>query len=102
MLCNIPFHPYSLLKDNEFKQTATRNQAKFTLTAKAASSNADNFIKTVNSEGSITKHFNIKDLNSTFNDIDKPFSLFHLNINALSFQSDELESLISKSKITLK
>ena len=40
----------------------------------------------------------MKDLNSTFNDIVSPFSLFHLNINSLSFHFDELESLISKSK----
>ena len=37
-------------------------------------------------------------MNSTFNDIGNPFFLFHLKINFLSFHSDELESLISKSK----
>ena len=32
------------------------------------------------------------------NDIGRPFSWFHLNINSLLFHFDELESLISKSK----
>ena len=66
--------------------------------AKAAMSNAENFIKAINSENNITKYFTIKDLNSTFNDIGNPFFLFHLNINTLPFHFDELESLISKSK----
>ena len=61
-------------------------------------SNTENFIKTINSENNITKYFTIKDLKSTFNVIGNPFSLFHLNINSLSFHFDELESLISKSK----
>ena len=45
-----------------------------------------------------TKYFTIIDLNSTFNNFGNPFSLFHLNINLLSFYFDELESLKSKSK----
>ena len=50
----------------------------------------------------ITKYLTIKDLNYTFNDICKPFFLFHLNINSLSFHFDELQSLISKSKNDFK
>ena len=102
MLCTKTFLPYSLLIDNEFKQTVIGRQVKFTHIAKPAISNTENFIKAINSENNITKYFTIKDLNSTFNDIGSPFSLFHLNINSLSFHFDELESLISKSKMTFK
>ena len=102
MLCTKTFLPYSVLNDNEFKQTVIGKQVKFTHIAKPAISNTKNFIKAVNSEDNITKYFTIKDLNSTFNDIGSPFSLFHLNINSLSFHFDELESLISKSKMTFK
>ena len=92
------FLPYSVLNDNEFKQTAIGKQVKFTHIAKPAISNTENFIKAINSENNFTKYFTIKDLNSAFNGIGNPFSLFHLNINSLSFHYDELESLISKSK----
>ena len=98
MLCTKTFLPYSVLNNNEFKQTVTGKQVKFTHIAKAAISNTENFIKPINSENNITKYFTIKDLNSTFNDNGSPFFLFHLNINSLSFHFDELESLISKSK----
>ena len=98
MLCTKTFLPYSVLIDNEFKQTVIGRQVKFTHIAKPAISNTENFIKAINSENNITKYFTIKDLNSTFNDIGSPFSLFHLNINSLSFHFNELESLISKSK----
>ena len=98
MLCTKTFLPYSVLNDNEFKQTVIGKQVKFTHIAKPAISNTTNFIKAVNSEDNITKYFTIKDLNSTFNDIGSPFSLFYLNINSLSFHFDELEHLISKSK----
>ena len=98
MLCTKTFLPYSLLIDNEFKQTVIGRQVKFTHIAKPAISNTENFIKAINSENNITKYFTIKDLNSTFNDNGSPFFLFHLNINSLSFHFDELESLISKSK----
>ena len=98
MLCTKTFLPYSVLNDNEFKQTVIGKQVKFTHIAKPAISNTKNFIKAVNSEDNITKYFTIKDLNSTFNDIGSPFSLFYLNINSLSFHFDELEHLISKSK----
>ena len=99
MLCTKTFLPYSVLNDNEFKQTDIGKQVKFTHIAKPAISNTENFIKAINSENNFTKYFTIKDLNSAFNDIGNPFSLFHLNINSLSFHYDELESLISKSKI---
>ena len=102
MLCTKTFLPYSVLNDNEFKQTVIGKQVKFTHIAKLAISNNENFIKAINSENNFTKHFTIKDLNSAFNDIGNPFSLFHLNINSLSFHYDELESLISKSNIHLK
>ena len=65
---------------------------------KPAISNNEIFIKAINSENNITKYFIITGMNSTFNDIDSPFSLFHVNINLLSFHFDELESLISKLK----
>ena len=97
MLCTKTFLPYSLLIDNEFKQTVIGRQVKFTHIAKPAISNTENFIKGINSESTTTKYFTIKGLNSTFNDIGSSFSLFHLSINSLSF-FDELESLISKSK----
>ena len=86
------------MNDNEFKQTVIRKQVKFTHIARPAISNTENFIKAINSENNITKYFTIKDLNSTFNDIDSPFSLSHMSINSLSFHFDEMESLISKSK----
>ena len=98
MLCTKTFLPYSVLNDNEFKQKVIGKQVKFTHIAKPAISNTENFIKAINSENNFTKYFTIKDLNSAFNDIDNPFSLFHLNINSFSFHYDELESLISKSK----
>ena len=93
-----PTLSYSTLNDSEFKQTFIRKQVKFTYIAKPAIANTKNFIKATNSENNITKNFTIKDLNSTFNDIDNPFSLFHLNINSLSFHFYGLGSLISKSK----
>ena len=99
MLCTKTFFPYSVLNGNEFKQTVIGKQVKFTHIAKPAITNTDNFIKAINSENNITKYFTVKGLNSTFNDIDNHFSLFHLNINLLPFHFDELESLISKSKI---
>ena len=102
MICTKTFLPYSVLNGNEFKQTVIGKQVKFTDIAKPAITNTENFIKAINSENSITKYFTIKDLNSTFNDIDKHFSLFELNINLLSFHFDELESLISKSKINFQ
>ena len=92
------FLPHSVLNDNEFKQTVIGIQFKFTHIAKPAISNTGKFIKTINSENNITKCFTIKDLNSTFNDIGNPFSLFHLNINSFSFHFDELENLKSKWK----
>ena len=98
MRCTKTFLPYSVLNDNEFKQTVVGRKEKFTHIAKPAICNTENFIKAINSENNVTKHFTIKDLNSTFNDIGNPFSLFHLNINSLSFHFDELKSLISKSK----
>ena len=98
MLCTKTFLPYSLLNDNEFKQIVIGRQVKFTHIAKPAISNTENFIKAINSENKLTKYFAIKDLNSTFNNIGSPFSLFHLNINSLSFHFDELDSLISKSE----
>ena len=98
MFCTKTFLPNSVLNDNEFKQAVIGKQVKFTHIAKPEISNTENFIKAVNSENNINKYFTIKDLNSTFNGIGRPFSLFHLNINSLSFHFDELESLISKSK----
>ena len=98
MICTKTFLSYSVLNNNEFKQTVIRKQVKFTHIAKPAISNTENFIKSINSENNITKYFTIKDLNFIFNDIGNPFFLFHLNINSLSFHFDELESLISKSK----
>ena len=74
MFCTKVFLPYSVLNDNEFKQTVVRKQVKFTHIAKPAISNTENFIKAINSESNITKYFTIKDLNSTFNDIGNPFS----------------------------
>ena len=88
MLCPKIFLPYSVLNDNEFKQTVIGKQGKFTHIAKPAISNTENIIKAVSSENSITKYFTIKDLNSTFNDIGSSFTLFHF----------ELESLISMKK----
>ena len=93
VLCTKMFLPYY----NEFKQTVIGKQSKFIHIAKPAISDAENFIKVVNSENNITKCFTIKDLNSTFNYIGSPFSLFHLNINS-SFHFDELQSLILESK----
>ena len=83
MLCTKTFLPYSVLNDNEFKQTVVGRKEKFTHIAKPAICNTGNFIKAINSENNVTKYFTIKDLNSTFNDIGNPFSLFHLNINSL-------------------
>ena len=100
--CTKTFLPYSVLNDNEFKQTVIGKQVKFTHIAKPAISNTENFIKAINSENNFTKYFTIKDLNSAFNGIGNPFSLFHLNINSLSFHYDELESLIQSQKMTFK
>ena len=98
MLCFETFLPYSVLNDNEFKQTVIGKQVKFTHITKPAMSNTENFIKAINSENSITKYFTIKDLTSTFNDIGSHFFLFHLNINSLSFHFDELEGPHNKTK----
>ena len=98
ILCTKTFLPYLVLKDNEFKQTVIGKQVKFAYIAKPAISNAENVIKIVNSENNFTKYLTINDLNFTFNDINNPFTLLHLNINLLSFHFDELQSLISKSK----
>ena len=98
MLCTKTFLPYSVLNDNEFKQKVIGKQVKFTHIAKPGISNTENFIKAINSGNNITKYFTIKDLNSSFNDIGNPFSLFHLNISSISFHFHELESLILKSK----
>ena len=83
MLCTKMFLSFSDLIDNEFKQIVIKKQLKF---------------NSVNSENNITKYFTIKDLNYTFNDVGNLFSLFHLNINLLSFHFDEFQSLIPKSK----
>ena len=72
MLSTKTFLPYSVLNDNEFKQTVIRKQVKFTHIAKPAISNTENFFKAINSENNFTKYFTIKDLNSGF-----PFSLTH-------------------------
>ena len=96
MLCAKTFLPYC----NEFKWTVIGKQSKFIHIGKPAISDAENLIKVVNCENNITKCFTIKEfynLNSTFNYIGSPFSLFHLNINSL-FQFDELQSLILESK----
>ena len=97
-LCTKTFLPYSALNHNEFKKTFIGKQVKFTFIAKPAISNAGNFIKAVNFKNNIIKYFTIKDLNFTFSDTGNTFSLFHLNINSLSFHFDEFQSLISKSK----
>ena len=97
-LCTRTFLPYSVLNDNKFKQTVVGKQVKFTGITKPAIPNTEKFIKAINSENNFTKYFTIKDLNSAFNAIGNPFSLFRLNINPLSFHYDELESLISKPK----
>ena len=76
ILCTKTFLPYSVLNDNEFKQTVIEKQAKFTHITKPAISNAENFIRAVNCENNITKYFTIKDLNSTFNDIGNLFPCF--------------------------
>ena len=68
MLCTKTFLPYSVLNDNEFKQTVVTKQVKFTHLAKPAFSNTENFIKAINSNTNINKYFTIKDLNSTFNE----------------------------------
>ena len=88
MLCTKTFLPYSLLIDNEFKQTVIGRQVKFTHIAKPAISNTENFIKAINSENNITKYFTIKDLNSTYNDIGNPFSSLHLNSNSNLLMAD--------------
>ena len=54
MLCTTTFLPYSLLNDNEFKQTVFGRQVKFTHIAKPAISNTENFIKAIYSENKIT------------------------------------------------
>ena len=87
MLWTKTFLPYSVLSDNEFKQTVNRKQVKFTHIAKPAFYNTENFIKAINSENNITIYFTIKDLNSSFNDISNPFSLSYMNINLMSFHS---------------
>ena len=47
---------YIVLNDKEFKQKVIGKQIKFTLIAKLAISNGENFIKAVNSENNITKY----------------------------------------------
>ena len=76
MLCPKKFLPYSVLNDNEFKQTIIGKQVTFTHIAKPEISNTENDIKVINSENNITKYFTIKDLNSTLNDIGNPFLCF--------------------------
>ena len=98
MLCTKTFLPYSVLNGNEFKQTVNGKQVKLTHIAKPVVSNTENLIKAVNSENNITKYSTMKNLNSTFNDIGNPFSMFNLNINSLSCHFHELEILISKPK----
>ena len=90
MLCNKTFFPYLVLQDNEFKEIFIEEQVKCTDIAKPAITSAEKLIKAVDSENNITKYFTIKDLNSTFNNIGNLFSLFHFNINSLSFDFDEL------------
>ena len=51
------FLPYSVLNDNEFKQSL-ENKSNL-LIAKPAISDTENFIKAINSENNITKHFTI-------------------------------------------
>ena len=57
MLCTKTFLSYSVLNNNEIKQTVIGKQVKFTPTRKPAISNAENFIKATNSENNITKYF---------------------------------------------
>ena len=90
------FSHTQVLNDHEFKQSS---ENKSSYIAKPAISNAENFIKAVNSENNITKYFTIKDLNSTFNNIGNPFSLFHFNINLLSFNFDDLQRLMTFGKL---
>ena len=100
MLCTKTFLPYPVLNENEFKQTVIGKLVKFTHIVKLTHiANTEDFIKAINSENNITKYFTIKYLNSTFNDVGNSLSLFHLNINSLSFHFDELESIISSQKI---
>ena len=49
MLCFETFLPYSVLNDNEFKQTVIGKQVKFTHIEKLAISNTENYIKAINS-----------------------------------------------------
>ena len=65
MLCTKKFLPYSVI-NNGLKQNVIGKQIKFTHIAKPAISNAENFIKAVNSEINITKYVSVKELNSTF------------------------------------
>ena len=51
---------YSVLNDNEFKQTVIGKQVKFTHIAKPAISNTENFVKDINSENNTTKYFTIE------------------------------------------
>ena len=57
MLCTKTFLSYSVLNNNEIKQTIIGKQVKFTPTRKRTISNAQNFIKAINSENNITKYF---------------------------------------------
>ena len=57
MLYTKTFLLYSVLNDNEVKQTVTGKQVKFTHAAKPAISNTENFIKAVNSKNNITEYF---------------------------------------------
>ena len=47
ILCTKKFLPYSVLNNNEFKQTVIGKQVKFTHIAKPAISNTEDFIKAI-------------------------------------------------------
>ena len=96
MLCTKTFVPYSVLNNNEFKQSS-ENQSNLLIQQNQESLILRTSLKLLIAKTTLL-YFTIKDLNSTFNDIDSPLSLFHLNIYSLSFHFGELESLISKSK----
>ena len=55
MLFSKTFFLYSVLNDNEFKQTINRKQVKCTHIAKLAIPNTEKVIKAINSENGITK-----------------------------------------------
>ena len=85
ILCTKTFLPYSVLNNDEFKQTVIRKKVKFNNIAKPAISNTENFIKAINSEKNITKYFTIKDLNYTSNDIGSPFPFFTWTLTCCHF-----------------